>query len=169
MLQKDDAVRLFDYTVWANHRVMRAAATLAPDDFRRDLHSSHGGVRGTLAHILSAEWLWVERFKGVNPPGLMDEGDFPDVVALRDRWAVVEEHRRSWLGSLRPKALAETLHYRDTKGHQHAQPLWQLVQHVANHSTYHRGQVMLLLRQLGAKPVSTDLVFWDRERQRKDE
>jgi uncharacterized damage-inducible protein DinB len=164
MLQRDDAVRLFDYSVWANHRVMRSAATLAPEDFRRDLSASHGGVRGTLAHILSAEWIWLERFKGVNPTRLLDEGDYPDVVALRDRWAVIEEHRRSWLDSLRPDALAETLQYRDTKGHEHAQPLWQLVQHVVNHGTYHRGQVVLLLRQLGAKPVSTDLVFWDRER-----
>lgn len=165
MLERDEAVRLFDYTVWANHRVMRSAATLTPEDFRRDLHASHGGVRGTLAHILSAEWIWLERFKGVNPTRLLDEGDYPDVVALRDRWAVIEEHRRSWLESLRPDALAETLDYRDTKGNAHAQPLWQLVQHVVNHGSYHRGQVVLLLRQLGAKPVSTDLVFWDRERQ----
>jgi uncharacterized damage-inducible protein DinB len=164
MLQREDAERLFDYTVWANHRVMRAAATLAPDDFRRDLGASHGGVRGTLAHILSAEWIWLERFKGVNPTRMLDEGDYPDVVALRDRWAVIEEHRRTWLESLRPDALAETLRYRDTKGNEHAQPLWQVVQHVANHGSYHRGQVVLMLRQLGAKPVSTDLLFWDRER-----
>ena len=43
-------------------------------------------------------------------------------------------------------------------------PLWQLVQHVTNHSTYHRGQVVTFLRQLGAKPAATDLVAWDREK-----
>ena len=164
MLQREDAERLFDYTVWANHRVLRAAATLAPDDFRRDLGASHGGVRGTLAHILSAEWIWLERFKGVNPTRMLDEGDYPDVVALRDRWAVIEEHRRVWLESLRPDALAEILRYRDLKGNEHAQPFWQVVQHVTNHGSYHRGQIILMLRQLGAKPVSTDLLFWDRER-----
>ena len=50
MLTKEDLGRLLEYTVWANHRVMRVAATLAPDDFKRDLGSSHGGVRGTLTH-----------------------------------------------------------------------------------------------------------------------
>jgi uncharacterized damage-inducible protein DinB len=163
MLEKDDADRLFAYTVWANHRVLRAAATLDPDDFRRDLKSSHGGVRGTLAHMMAAEWLWLERWKGVNPTRMADEGEFPDVVALRDRWAAIEEHRRSWLEALRPEALAQTVHYRDLKGNEWDQPLWQLVQHVANHGSYHRGQVVALLRQLGAKPLPTDLLFWDRK------
>ena len=55
--------------MWANHRLMRAAATLSVDDFKRDvLHASHGGVRGTLVHVMAAEWLWLERWKGVSPP-----------------------------------------------------------------------------------------------------
>ena len=167
MLDKSDAVRLFDYTVWANHKIMRVAATLSVDDFKRDLKSSHGGVRGTMAHTMGAEWLWIERFKGLSPSRLFDEGEFPDIVALRDRWAVIEEHRASWLDSLRPEAMAEGLRYRNLQGQDFEAPLWQLVQHVASHSTYHRGQVVTLLRQLGAKAVATDLVAWDRERAAK--
>src|SRR5262245_22139302 len=105
MLDKSDAVRLFDYTVWANHKVMRAAATLERDDFKRDLKSSHGGVRGTLVHTMSAEWVWLERWKGVSPTKQFDEGEFADIVAVRDRWAVIEDHRASWLQSLRPEAM----------------------------------------------------------------
>jgi len=163
MLDKEGAGRLLDYTVWANHRVMRAAATLDPDDYRRDLKASHGGVRGTLAHMMGAEWIWLERWKGLSPAHFPDEGEFADVVALRDRWSAIEEHRRSWLESLRPDALAENIDYRDMKGNPWSQPLWQLVQHTANHATYHRGQVVVMLRQLGAKPAVTDMVFWDRK------
>jgi uncharacterized damage-inducible protein DinB len=165
MLDKDGAERLFDYTVWANHRVMRAAATLSVDDFKRDLGSSFGGVRGTLCHVMGAEWIWLERWKGVSPSQVIDEGEFADIVELRDRWTVIEEHRESWFKSLRPEALAGGLKYRNVAGNEYEQPLWQLVQHVANHSTYHRGQVVLMLRQLGAKTVSTDLVLWDRDRE----
>ena len=168
MLQKDDAERLFAYNVWANHRLMRAAATLDPDDFRRDLKGSHGGVRGTLTHIMAAEWLWLERWKGVSPTRMVDEGEFADVVALRDHWATIEEHRGSWLESLRPEALGETVRYRDTKGNPWTAPLWQLVQHLANHGTYHRGQIVIFLRMLGAKPVTTDILFWDRDRDLKE-
>jgi uncharacterized damage-inducible protein DinB len=165
MLDKDGAGRLLDYTIWANHRLMRAAATLSVDDFKRDLRAHFGGVRGTLCHVMAAEWIWLERWKGISPSTMIDEGEFADIVELRDRWTVIEDHRESWFKALRPEALAANLKYRNVAGNQYEEPLWQLVQHVANHSTYHRGQVVLLLRQLGAKTVSTDLVLWDRDRE----
>jgi uncharacterized damage-inducible protein DinB len=161
MLSKADLGRLLDYTVWGNHRVMRAAATLAVDDFKRDLGNSHGGVRGTLVHMMGAEWIWLERWKGVSPTRGFDEGEFPTVLELRERWRVVEEHRASWFESL--KDPNETIAYKTLDGRPFESLLWTLVQHVANHATYHRGQVITLLRQLGAKPVSTDMVLWDRE------
>jgi uncharacterized damage-inducible protein DinB len=164
MQTKDDLGRLIDYTVWANHRVLRVAATLSVDDFKRDLRSSHGGVRGTLTHMLWAEWLWLERWKGVPASQVIDESEFADLVQLRDRWAVVDEHRRVWFSALRPESPGEIVHYRNTKGVAFEAPLWQLVQHQANHSSYHRGQVITLARQLGARAVSTDLLSWDRER-----
>jgi uncharacterized damage-inducible protein DinB len=163
-VDRPDLQRLLDYTAWANRRVVRAAATLAPDDFRRDLGASHGGVRGTLTHMLWAEWLWLERFKGVSPGTRIYESEFKDVVALRERWRALERHRESWFAGLTASQAREIVHYRTTEGRPYEAPLWQLVQHVANHASYHRGQVVVLLRQLGARPVSTDLVVWDRER-----
>ena len=164
MLDKDDAFRLLDYTVWANHRVMRAVATVSVEEFKRDLGSSHGGIRGTLTHMMGAEWIWLERFKGLSPTRLLDEGEFPDIVALRDRWTVIEEHRQAWFSALPAKDLAATVRYQNTAGTPFEAPLWQLLQHVVNHASYHRGQVVTLLRLVGARPVSTDLVAWDRER-----
>ena len=164
MLSKEDVGRLLDYTVWANHRAMRAAATLSVEDFKRELGSSHGGVRGTLVHTMGAEWIWLERWKGASPTSPLDEAEFADVMAVRERWTVIEEHRASWLHSLRQSALAETIRYTTLDRRSFEGPLWQLVQHVANHSTYHRGQVVTLLRILGAKATSSDMVVWDRER-----
>ena len=169
MLSREDAGRLFDYTVWANHRAMRAAATLSNDDFKRDLGSSHGGVRGTLVHTMGAEWIWLERWKGVSPARALDEAEFPDLLALRERWTVIEDHRASWFANLRDDALRETVRYTTLDKRSYESPLWQLVQHVANHSTYHRGQVVTLLRILGAKATASDLVAWDRERAARPE
>ena len=163
MLGKDDLARLLRYTVWANHRVMRVAATLGLDDFKRDLGSSHGGVRGTLAHMMWAELIWLERLKGLPNPRKMDESEFADIVALRNRWTVVEEHRQAWFDALPEPAVAEPIRYKTTEGTPFENPLWQIVQHMANHSTYHRGQLTSFYRTLGAKPVSTDMIAWDRE------
>lgn len=164
MLTKLDLSRLLDYTEWANHRIVRAAAVLSVDDFRRDLGGSHGGVRGTLAHILGAEWIWLERWKGVSPSVRIDESEFPDVLALRERWKAIEAHRAAWLASLRERQVVAMVRYRALDGKPFGAPLGQLVQHLVNHGSYHRGQVVNMLRQLGAKPVATDLVHFDRER-----
>ena len=163
MLTREHVARLLDYNIWANHRLMRAAATLSVDDFKRDtLQASHGGVRGTLTHIMFAEWLWLERWKGVSHTRGIDEGDFADVVALRDRWTLIEEHREEWFRGLREESLAEVVKYRTLQGLPFEDALWKLIQHTLNHSTYHRGQVTLLLRAVGARPVVTDLLVWDR-------
>jgi uncharacterized damage-inducible protein DinB len=163
MPTREDMARLLDYNIWANHRLMRAAATLSVDDFKRDtLGASHGGVRGTLTHIMFAEWLWLERWKGVSHTRGLDEGDFADVVALRDRWTLIEEHRDEWFRGLRAGTLEEVVKYNNLQGQPFAAPLWKLMQHALNHSTYHRGQVTLLLRAAGARPVVTDLLVWDR-------
>ena len=167
MTNKQALGRLLEYTKWANHRVVRVAATLSVAEFKRDLGSSHGGVRGTLAHTLGAEWIWLERWKGVSPPGPPDESELRDVIALRDRWKVIEDHRRAWLDALSADGAADVVRYKTTQGVTFRAPLWQLVQHVANHSTYHRGQVTSLLRQLGGRTVQTDLVLFDREQAAK--
>jgi uncharacterized damage-inducible protein DinB len=165
MLAKDELSRLLQYTVWANHRIMRAVATLTADDFKRDMGGSHGGVRGTLAHTLWAELVWLERWKGLPTPPRIDESQFPTIVELRDRWTVIEEHRDSWLTALPDDAGASVIRYKTTEGVAYENPLSHLVQHTANHSTYHRGQVLGFLRQLGVKAVATDMIVWDREAQ----
>jgi uncharacterized damage-inducible protein DinB len=162
-LDKTDLGRLLTYTEWANHRMLRATATLSVDDWKRDLSGSHGGVRGTLVHIYWAEWVWLERWKGLPNPARTDEGGFADVTVLSERWRVLNEHRQAWYRTLPPSAASEPLHYRLMNGTESISPLSQLVQHLANHSSYHRGQVIAMLRMLGAKAVGTDLVTFDRE------
>ena len=143
---------------------MEACATLTNDQFLRSLGNSFPSLRDTLAHLLGAEWIWLERWKGVSPSKPpFDEGEFKDIVAVRERWKVVEDHRASWFGALKQDDARKLVRYKNLAGQSFEAPLWQLVQHVANHSTYHRGQVVAFLRQLGAKPLATDMVVWDRK------
>ncbi len=136
---------LYDYNAWANHRSLDAASSLTAEQFVQPMGSSFGSVRDTLGHIFGAEWIWLERFQGRSPTSLPDTTQFNDVTSLRERWNRVMEYKTLKFGVYR-------------------NPLWESMQHLVNHGTYHRGQVTTLLRQLGAQPILTDLMHFYRER-----
>lgn len=157
-MDRNDLRELYDYNRWANHRTLSAAGKLDGERFLRELGNSFSSVRDTLAHILSAEWIWMERWQGRWPKAMLDAGDFPIVESLQARWKSLEEDRDRFIKSLTPERLRDPLSYINRAGVGYTYPLWQQMVHVVNHSTYHRGQITTLLRQLGAEPLSTDFV-----------
>lgn len=148
----------FAYDRWANARMLGVAEGLTPEALLKDLGSSFGSIRNTLSHIISAEWAWLERWNGTSPKAMLDPAGFPDIAALRARWTQVEQDQQAFLRALTPERLAGDITYSNLQGEPVTLPLWQLMLHMVNHSSYHRGQVTTMLRQVGAKPVSTDLV-----------
>jgi uncharacterized damage-inducible protein DinB len=160
----DDIRLLYDFNAWANHRTIEACAALAPEQFTRDLASSFRSVRDTLAHIYGAQWIWLERWHGRIPAALPSAADFPDIDTVRRRFIEIDRNLVDFAASLNADDLHRVVQYKSVAGVAQAQPLWQMLQHVANHSTYHRGQVTTMLRQLGAKATSTDLIAFYRER-----
>ena len=154
--------QLYDYNSWAGRRTLTAASALGSDDFLRLMGNSFSSVRDTLAHILGAEWIYLERWQGRSPKALLDPTTFPTVQSLESRWETVERDQMQFIEALTPQRLREELAYINQKGQRYSYPLWQQLVHVVNHSSYHRGQVITLLRQLGAEAVSTDfLVYFD--------
>src|SRR5262252_4700673 len=88
---------LYDYNRWANGRVIDASSKLSDEQFARDLQSSHRSIRDTLAHILAAEWIWCERWKGVSLKALLNSGEFQSVESLKSRWAEVDRDYEDFL------------------------------------------------------------------------
>ena len=160
-----DIRSLFAYNRWANGRVFAAVARLTPAQFLQTIPSSYPSVRDTLAHLVSAEWIWLERWKGVSPKAMLDAQAFPSFAALQQRWSEVEREQRALVEALTDEELERIVSYRNRKGEHVEYPLVRILQHVANHSTYHRGQLTTMLRQLDAEPPATDLlVFVDEGR-----
>jgi uncharacterized damage-inducible protein DinB len=155
---------LYDYNAWANHRALEATSALTPEQFTRTLGSSFSSVRDTLAHIFGAEWVWLERFQGRSPSSLPEPAQFPDITVLRERWAEHELRLLKYVRSLTQEDLDRVVEYKTMKLGASRNPLWQAMQHLVNHGTYHRGQVATLLRQLGTQPLSSDLIHYYRER-----
>jgi uncharacterized damage-inducible protein DinB len=155
---------LYDYNAWANHRELDAASALTPEQFLKPMHSSFSSIRDTLAHICGAEWIWLERFQGRSPSSLPDTAQFRDVADLRAHWDELEGRLLTFVRGLTQADLDRVLEYNTLKFGMYSNPLWQSMQHVVNHGTYHRGQITTMLRQLGAQPNLTDLMHFYRER-----
>ncbi len=166
-MNTDDFRLLYDFNSWANQRTLDACAVLAPEPLTRDLGSSFKSVRDTLAHIYGAQWIWLERWHGRVPAGLPSAADFPDFETVKRRFAEIDRNLVDYVASLNADDIQRIIEFKTMAGTQIAQPLWQMLQHVANHSTYHRGQIATMLRQLGTKAESTDLIYFYRERAAK--
>jgi uncharacterized damage-inducible protein DinB len=160
----EDFRLLYDYNSWANHGTLDACATLNAEQFTRDLSSSFRSVRDTLAHICGVEWLWLERWHGRSHNALPPAGEYPNLQALRGRWEEVERDLLDFVASLSPEDPQRIIQHKTTQGVVQSALLWQMLQHLVNHGTYHRGQVATLLRQLGTKPLSTDMIYFYRDR-----
>lgn len=158
----DEIRDLYAYNRWANARIREAVFQLPADVYSEDLASSFASIRDTLVHILSAEWMWLRRWKGESPREALDPADFSDHASVRWRWEEIELERASVLDGLTEERLADVVHYTNTKGEEFGQPFHHLLRHVVNHSTYHRGQIASMMRQKGFVPPATDLVLYHR-------
>ena len=156
----EDIRYLYEYNAWANDQIFDAAAALSAEQFTKDLATSHQSVQGTLAHILAAEWIWMMRCRGTSPGRLFDAAEFPTLQSIREKLDEVRREQSSFIGELTEESLQADLSYTNTKGERWTYPLWQILHHVVNHSSYHRGQVTTMLRQLGAKAVMVDSLYY---------
>jgi len=164
-MNQSDVKHLFDYTEWANGLALSAAANLSQENLRRDFGISHGSIFGTLRHMAGAEWIWLERWHGHSPPkaeawSLWTDEGCPDLAKLNERWRDIIERRASFLSEVDESWLAAELPFKLLSGDPSSLPLVEQMQHVANHATLHRGQVVGMIRQLGLAPPSTDLLFY---------
>ena len=126
---------------WARDRVLDAADRLTPEQLTRDLGNSFPSVRDTLVHLFSADWIWYARWEGESPQAMLDPKIFPDVASIRAAWKEHEQKVRAVLTQLGENGISRVIEYRTLNGLAQAQPFWQIVQHVVNHGSYHRGQV----------------------------
>jgi len=155
---------LYEFDRWAMLRVLESVAALTPEQFTKDLGASFGGVHGTLVHVLSADRVWLNRWLG-KPAAPLKSEDIPTIEVLKKQWDSYSLELGNLLRTLTEDKLSAPCSYSDFKGTPNAQILWQQMQHKVNHSTYHRGQVVAMLRQLGAKAQGTDLITYIRQKE----
>lgn len=150
----------FEYSLWASLKVLEVAERLPVDVIEKDRGNSFGGILGTLTHIFQADRIWWKRFTGQPYSGLALEGESLDLAALKAQWPVVMGGFAEWIRSQNAAQLEERLDWRNLKGEAKNEVKYKLLLHVVNHGTYHRGQVITMIKQAGGDVVSTDLLFY---------
>ncbi|MCW5981930.1 MAG: DinB family protein [Bryobacteraceae bacterium] len=159
-----DALRQYvDYTAWATRRLLEAALRLTPEEQGRDFLTADKSVVGTLAHLLASETIWLERIQGGAPTVVARTIENAGMAGLVGQWARLHENWRTWAAGLRDEDADAAFRYSDFSGRPWSQPLWQIVLHVINHSTHHRGQIAGFLRAMGKTPPSVDFITFVRE------
>jgi uncharacterized damage-inducible protein DinB len=153
----------FAYNKWANDRTLEAVGTLSPEQVTRNLGSSFPSIRDTAAHIASAEWIWLRRWKGESPTSHPDWAKHAPMDVVVGKFAEVEAERSVWLATLTDADVERVLAFRLLNGNDDKQLLSAQLLHLVNHSTYHRGQIAGMIRQVGGTPVSTDLIAFRRK------
>ena len=151
-----------EYTAWASRRLLDAAAGLTAEQLTRDFATADKSVVGTLAHIFAADRIWIGRIQGKPPARFLDRTAEVNLEFLASAWPNVLDEWSAWAAGQTAESLAGTLTYSDLKGNQYHQSLWQLVLHVVNHGTHHRGQVAGFLRAMGVVPPPLDLIAYFR-------
>jgi uncharacterized damage-inducible protein DinB len=131
----------YDYTCWANHRYLKVAEGLTDEELHRRQGHSWDDVHGVLVHVLSSESVWLQRWRGESPKKHLDPKDFPTLPSLKERWAQAEAEMRLFIESQSGDSLQSLIAYSNFKGETFRVPLWQMLMHVVNHETHHRGEL----------------------------
>ncbi len=166
MAAKASTVReLLLYMLWADRLTLGAVRPVKLEDLTRDAGVSFRSVLGTLSHMLVSQRLWLSRFLGNPLTSVPRLDEYPDLPSWIAGWEESASQIEAFLAGLSDEQVAMPLTWASLPdGAVHTLPLWQTVIHLVNHTTFHRGQVISLLRQMGYAVPHTDLVLFFNER-----
>jgi uncharacterized damage-inducible protein DinB len=141
MQLKEYLETLYEYNFWANHRYFTVAEGLNAEQLHREQGHSWGSLQAMFVHMLSSEWVWLQRWHGSSPKGHLNPADFPTLVSIKERWSKQEAELRAFIGSQTEDSLRSVITYSNLSGQTFRVPLWQMLGHLANHETHHRGEL----------------------------
>lgn len=150
---------LAEYNLWANNIVCNWLEQINDEQWTREIISSFNSIQETVLHVISAEKAWLERFKK-NPNIVWLQNDFKGTKDEHIQLSkATSTELKSFIDAFDEKDLNTNLDFKRLNGEAYSMPYYQLFAHVVNHATYHRGQLVTMLRQAGFNGVgSTDLL-----------
>ena len=153
------------YNVWANQKLFDCIVNLSDDQINREITSSFSSIHKTILHMWDAESMWWQRLKlneFVERPSDSFTESFSELIK---RQAAQSRQWEEWINSATDVQLGHVFAYQNTKKEQFKQPVYEMLMHLFNHGTYHRGQLVTMLRQLGIEKIPpTDFIVFCRKK-----
>jgi uncharacterized damage-inducible protein DinB len=151
-----------DYTNWATNRLLEHAAQLSAEELTRDFGTADKSVLQTLAHVYAADNIWLARVQQAATMPRMKASELTFEFLQRE-WPGLQDRWKVYAAVLTDDAVNGEISYSALNGQQFTQPLWQLLLHIVNHATHHRGQASGFLRAMEKVPAPLDLVAYYRQ------
>lgn len=166
---KEYVQQLYDYNYWANHRYLAVAASLTEEQLFHKQGHSWESVHGVLVHMMSSERMWPQRWRGETGT-FLDPKDFPTAASIQDYWVEVEKNMQEFISGQTEQGLSGNITYTNPKGQTFTLPLWQMMVHVPNHNTHHRGELAAMFALMGIPHPEEEVVqyFLVKSGQRKE-
>lgn len=152
------------YNEWANTRLYAAAARLSADEYHADRGVFFKSMHGTLNHLLVGDRAWLRRLTGTGEqPKSLNTELYLDLASLRSARGLEDERLIDLVTAYDDAVLLTPISYINMRGDMFTQPRAQVLAHLFNHDTHHRGQAHAILTGLGRAGPELDLVFYLRE------
>ncbi|MGC4022505.1 MAG: DinB family protein [Cyclobacteriaceae bacterium] len=143
-------LKLYQYNAWANKRVLSCL---------KQQNVSQEKILSLMGHIAAAEMLWLHRIKNLPKPDVKLWSNY----SLQEIEKMLIKIDPDWISFIETiEQFDRELSYKNYTGDQFTNNVEDIMIHTANHASYHRAQVAMLLRQNGFEPVNTDFITYDR-------
>ena len=143
-------LKIYRYNLWANLKIMKCLEQQEVNDEK---------VLSIFGHLVSAQFIWLNRFRDLPKSPYQLWGKYN----LEELRFMVEEAARLWTQFIEEESSYDrVMKYNNYVGDYYENRISDIMIHLVNHGSYHRGQVALLLRQKGFEPVNTDMITWER-------
>ena len=157
---RDDLASLYAYGRWADGRMLEAVGKLTPEQYAQEPAPGWASVRSTVVHMAGAMRMWAHWLEGDTTARRPDEAALPNLDGAERLLFDAHDAFDRLIALTSPETLSSIWEAVDPRGNPRRIPYWAVYRHVANHATYHRGQVASKLKRLGVEPPFTDLVMW---------
>jgi uncharacterized damage-inducible protein DinB len=158
VILSDSLVTHLQYHRWATGLVLDEVTSVPAEQLMKPVGGSFDCLHDTMVHIYQSDRVWLDRLEE-RPSGKLEDYAAPGCMwELREAWLDVHDRMIAFAKNLDEGGVNRIIAYKNLAGQAFESPIWQIILHVVNHGSYHRGQVTFMIRQLGLSPSNLDLI-----------